>query len=132
MRIMALTCVVAFSGSALAADAKPAGNWTKSSDGIELTFAFKKNDVMVFTLTNGTDGCVMTSKCTFEKDGAVKCEITKFEKQGNFNEEKPVGYKFSFKIEVKDKKARISNLEGDNIPAEAKSLVEGDYEKKDD
>ena len=90
------------------------------------------DNVFVFTLSNGSDGCTMESKCTFEKDGMVKCEVTKFEKMGNFGAEKEVGYKFSFKFEVKDKKATVSKIEGADIDDQAKGLVEGEYEKSAD
>lgn len=129
MRAIAIAALFCFSAAALAEDKKPTGNWSKKAEQFELKFSFQKNDVMVFTMDNGNDGCTMKSKCVFDKDGVVRCEVTDFEKKGNFPVTKEKGYKFSFKIEVKDKKAKVSHFEGDEIHEEAKSLLEGDYEK---
>ena len=53
-------------------------------------------------------------------------------KKGNFPGELEVGFKYSFKFEVKDKKGKISNIEGTGIGEQEKNLVEGDYEKAAD
>ncbi len=132
MRTVAILSLFVFTGVALAEDKKPVGSWCKKAEGFELKFTFKKDNVFVFSMDNGTDGCTMETKCTFEKDGTVKCEVTKFEKKGNFSEEKEVGYKFSFKFEINDKKAKVSDIKGENINEQAKAVVEGDYEKAAD
>jgi uncharacterized protein YkuJ len=138
MRIAAILSLFVFSGVVLAEDKKtaddkkPVGTWVKKAEGFELKFTFKKDNVFVFDMSNGSDGCTMESKCTFEKDGTVKCEVTKFEKKGNFDAAKEVGYKFSFKFDAKDKKATVSKIEGNDIDDQAKALVEGEYEKSAD
>ena len=132
MRVLTIVSVFVFSSALSAEEKKPVGTWSKKADGFDMKFIFKKDNVFVFSMDNGTDGCTMETKCTFEKDGIVKCEVTRFEKKGNFPEEKEVGYKFSFKFEVKDKKAKVSKIEGDNINEQAKAAVEGEYEKSAD
>lgn len=133
MRTLAVLALFVFGGILAAADdKKPIGTWTKKAEGFDLKFTFKKDNVFVFGMDNGTDGAEMESKCTFEKDGTVKCEVTKFTKKGNFNAEKEVGYKFSFKFEVTGKKAKVSAIEGKDIDETAKSVVEGEYEKAAD
>jgi hypothetical protein len=137
MRIAAILSLFVLSGVVVAEDKKPAadrlpaGAWVKKAEGFELKFTFKKDNVFVFSMSNGSDGCVMESKCMFDKDGTVKCEVTKFEKMGNFGE-KEVGYKFSFKFELMDKKAKVSKIEGKDIGEQEKAVVEGDYEKSTD
>jgi uncharacterized protein YkuJ len=138
MRSLAVLILFVFSGVGVAEDKKPAdvkkpvGTWTKKAGDFEFKFTFKKDNVVVFSMSNGTDGCDMTSKCTFEKDGTVKCEVTQFEKKGNFPEEKKVGYKFSFKFAAKEKTATVSDIEGEDIDKSAKDAVEGDYDKSAD
>lgn len=132
MRTLAVLSLFLIGGSALAEEKKPIGTWTRKAEGFDLKFTFKKDNVFVFSMSNGTDGCDMESKCTFEKDGTVKCEVTKFEKKGNFGADIAAGFKFSFKFEVGDKKATVSKLEGKDIDDQAKSLVEGDYPKAAD
>lgn len=136
MRLLTAIAVAAFAAAAGAADEKPAapsGTWTKTTDGFELKYAFPKDGVVKFVMTNGTAGCKMESKYEIDKDGVIKCELVKFEKIGDFPFEKEKGYKHSMKLVVKGKKAALSDLTGDGINDEAKKLVEGEYEKaKDD
>lgn len=131
MRIAAIISMFVFSSIALAEEKQPVGTWTKKAEGFDLKFTFKKDNVFVFSMSNGSDGCVMTSKTTIDKDGTIKCEVTKFEKMGNFGAEKEVGYKFSFKFAVDGKRAKVSKIEGADIDDQAKAVVEGDYEKAD-
>ena len=130
--LFAFTCVALAEDKTKADGKKPTGTWARKAEGFELKFTFKKENVFVFSMSNGSDGCVMETKCTFEKDNVVKCEVTKFEKMGNFGAEKEVGYKFTFKFEVSDKKATVSKLDGKDIDDAAKSVVEGEYEKSSD
>jgi len=130
MRLVAIAALFCFSGSSLAEEKKPAGSWTKKVEAFEIKFAFKKDNVMVFTMVNSNENCEMTSKYTVEKD-VVKCKVTKYTKNGNFPEIKE-GYEFSFKFTTKDKKAEISDIDGKDIDEMAKKIVEGDYEKATD
>jgi hypothetical protein len=88
--------------------------------------------MMEYHVTIGDAGCVMTSKYTKEKDGTYKCEVTEFEKKGDFPASKDKGYKFAFKLEVKDKKVVLSDLTGDDITNEQKQAVEGEYDYASD
>lgn len=109
-------------------DKAPTGAYTRKAGDLNLKMEFKKDNVVVYHVNVGDVGCVMTSKYTKEKDGTYKCEVTEFEKKGDFPEPKEKGYKFSFKIEVKDKKVTLSNLNGEGISDDARQAVEGDYD----
>jgi hypothetical protein len=108
------------------------GSYTRKAGDLDLKIEFKKDNVMVYHVTIGEVGCVMTSKYTREKDGVFKCEVTDFEKKGDFPASKDKGYKFTFKLKIEDKKLVLSNLEGDDIAEDQKQAVEGDYEKVND
>ena len=127
MRSLAIVALFVFVGTLSAEEKKPTGKWSKEADGFVLKFDFKKADIMVFTMGNGNDSCEMETKCTFEKDGLVKCELKKYTKNGNFPDLKE-GFKFSFKIVIKDKKAMISDVDAPDADENAKKLVEGEYQ----
>jgi hypothetical protein len=132
MRVLTALALFAVAGFAVADDAKkkePTGAYTRKADTLSLKLEFKKDHVVVFHVDTGNGGCVMTSKCTVDKDGTHNCEVTDFEKKGDFDVDLPKGFKFSFKIEVKDKAVVLSDLKGDNIQDEQKKAVEGEYEK---
>ena len=61
----------------------------------------------------------MTSKYMKDADGIYHCEVTKFEKKGDFPVTKEKGYKFTFKLDVKDKAVVLSDLTGDDIGEDA-------------
>ena len=108
------------------------GSFTRKAGDLDLKLVFKKDNVMDFHVAIGEASCVMTSKYTKEKDGTIKCEVTNFEKKGDFPVAKEKGYKFSFKVEMKDKKLVLSDLNGDDIDDNAKQSIQGDYETKTD
>lgn len=108
------------------------GAFKRKAGDLDLKMTFKKDGVMVYQVATGDDGCTMTTKYTKEKDGTYKFEVTSFEKKGAFPVEKPVGYKFSFKVEVKGEKAVLSSFSGDDVDENAKAAIEGDYEKATD
>lgn len=115
-----------------AKDKPLSGSFTRKAGELDLKMVFKKDNIMEFHVTTGDVGCVMTSRYTKEKDGTIKCEITNFEKKGEFPVTKEKGYKFSFKVEMKDKKLVMSDLNGDDIDDNAKQAIQGDYEAKTD
>jgi hypothetical protein len=130
MRVLTVLALFVVAGLATADDKKePSGTYTRKADNVELKLDFKKDHVMVFHVNTGNGGCKMTSKCTVEKDGTHKCEVTEYEKSGDFDVDIPKGFKFSFKLEVKDKSVVLSELTGDNIQDEQKKIAEGEYEK---
>jgi hypothetical protein len=106
------------------------GTFNRKAGEVELKIVFKKDNVMDYHVTIGETSCVMTSKYTKEKDGTLMCEVTNFETKGDFPAKREKGYKFSVKVETKDKKVVLSDLKGDEINDEQKQLVEGDYEMK--
>ena len=108
---------------------EPTGSYTRKAGDMDLKIEFKKDKEMVFHGDVGDVGFVMTSKYTTDADGIYHCEVTKFEKKGDFPVTKEKGYKFSFKLEVKEKAIVMSDLNGDEISEDAKKAVEGEYEK---
>jgi hypothetical protein len=108
------------------------GAFVRKVEGMQLKFVFKKDNTLDYIITQGEVGCTIEAKYTREKDGVLKCEITKFEKKGDFPVSKEKGYTFSFKVEVKDKKISVSDFKGDDIDDGAKQALEGDYETASD
>jgi hypothetical protein len=138
MRAVAIVALFCFTGAAAAEEKKaktdekkPTGAWTKKAEGFDIKFAFKKGDVMFFSMASSNESCEMENKCTYGKDGVVKCKVTKYTKNGNFPEIKE-GFEFSFKFTPKDKTAKISDLEASGVEEAAKAVVEGEYEKATD
>lgn len=133
MRIAAMLVMFVLGATFAKADEKDkklSGAWTKKAGDFELKFDFKKENTFTFTMSNGTDGCELGAKYKLEKDGTLKCEVTSFEKKGQFPVEKTVGYKFSFKFDVTDKTAKLSDLAGDDIDDQGKQQLAGEYTKK--
>jgi hypothetical protein len=133
MRMLSALALVAF-GLVAAADEKdkkkePTGSFVRKADQMELKLEFKKDKELVFHGTVGDAGFVMTSKYMKDADGIYHCEVTNFEKKGDFPVSKDKGYKFTFKLEVKEKSVVMSDLTGDEIAEEQKKAVEGEYEK---
>lgn len=114
------------------ADERPKGKFTKSANNLELSWEFKKDDIVVFKMGDGTNGCTLEAKAKFEKDGLVKCTTETFVTEGNFPITKDKGFEFSFKYKVDGKKIVISDLEGEGINDEARETVGGEYESKTD
>ena len=101
--------------------------WTREVGEVKLRFEIGK-DTAKYTVTAGENGCTATAKIKIEKD-VVSSEVTDVEVKGNFPNAPKKGDKVSFKWVVKDDKATLSNLEGDNVDS-AKDVVEGEYKKK--
>lgn len=133
MRVLAITALFCCGVAALADDKKdakkPEGSWAKKESGFDIKFTFKKGDVLVVKMSNGADTIDLEAKCTFEKDGVVKCKTTKFTKEGNGPDVK-AGDEFTFKIKFDGKKAKLSDIESKDISIDdaGKNLVQGDYE----
>jgi hypothetical protein len=105
------------------------GTFTRKAGELDLKLDFKKDSVLVFHVAFGDASCTMTNKYTKDKDGVYHCEVTNFEKKGDFPVTREKGYKFTFKLDVKDKAIVMSDLAGDDIDDEAKKSIEGEYEK---
>ena len=109
---------------------EPTGSYTRKVEQFTLKLEFKKDKVAVFNVDAGDlGGCVMATKYTRDADGIYHCEVTSFEKKGDFPTSKDKGYKFTFKLAVKDKAVVLSDLNGDELADEQKKIVEGEYEK---
>jgi hypothetical protein len=76
---------------------------------------------------------VVICEYTAAKRGLVKAKITEFEGKDEVKEKVkqtlPVGTAFSFKWEVKDDNAKLSDLKGDKVE-HLKSHLEGEYSRK--
>jgi hypothetical protein len=109
------------------------GTWTRKAGDFDLTLTFKKekkDTTLKISLLNGENGAIIDNEAKFEKDGVVKCKITKFEKKGDFKVEKEPGFEFSFKVKVEKKKMTLSDMEGKDIDDAGKAIFEGEYDKK--
>jgi len=132
MRTLSAIALLAFGLVAVGDDKDKkelSGAYTRKAGDLDMKLEFKKDKVMVFHGDVGDVGFVMTSKWEKDADGIYHCEVTKFEKKGDFPVTKEKGYKFTFKLEVKDKAIVMSDLTGDEISEDAKKAVEGEYEK---
>ena len=123
--------LVALSGGSVAAEDKKdkdkVTTWVREVGEITLTFEMGK-DTAKYTVAAGENAAIITAKLTRDKD-TIKSEVTDVEIQGNFPGAPKKGDKESFKWVVKDDKATLSNLEGDNTDS-ARDVVEGEYKKK--
>jgi hypothetical protein len=133
MRTLPVLALLAFGLVAIADDKdkkkEPTGSYTRKAGDMDLKIEFKKDKEMVFHGDVGDVGFIMTSKYTTDADGIYHCEVTKFDKKGDFPVTKDKGYKFTFKLEVKEKAIVMTDLTGDDIQDEQKKAVEGEYEK---
>jgi hypothetical protein len=133
MRMLSVLALFAFGLVAIADDKDKkkelTGTFTRKAGDMDLKLEFKKDKELVFHGDIGDVGFIMTSKYEKDADGIYHCEVTKFEKKGDFPVVKEKGYKFSFKVEVKEKAIVMSDLNGDEIQEEQKKAVEGEYEK---
>ena len=133
MRTLSALALVAFGLVAVADDKEkkkePTGAYTRKAGDMDLKIVFKKDKEVAFHGDAGDVGFVMTCKYMKDADGIYHCEVTNFEKKGDFPVTKDKGYKFSFKLDVKDKSIVMTDLNGDDIQEEQKKAVEGEYEK---
>lgn len=115
-----------FSAASIAADEKPSGKWIRSVEGIEITFDFGK-DAIIITVQAGDSTINVTNSYTKDADGTYKLKITKVDEKGNFPDKPAVGLETSFKWKVDGKKATLSDFKGVD---EAKGALEGEYAAK--
>lgn len=107
--------------------AGPSGVWTREAGGFDLKFDFTAKDTLKLGVSKGDDGVTVTCKTTV-KDGAVKAEIIKVAKKGEFPMVPPVGFEFGFKWAAKGDTAELSDLTGDNLDG-VRPILEGEYNK---
>ena len=104
MRTLSVLALFAFALVAVADDKdkkkEPSGAYARKAGDMDLKIEFKKDKEMVFHGDVGDAGFVMTSKYMRDADGIYHCEVTKFEKKGDFPVTKEKGYKFSFKYRL--------------------------------
>jgi hypothetical protein len=107
--------------------AGPAGVWTREAGGFELQFDFTAKDTLKIGVAKGDEGVTVTCKTTV-KGGAVKAEIIKVVKKGEFPNPPPVGFEFGFKWAATGDAAELSDLTGENID-NVRPIFEGEYKK---
>jgi hypothetical protein len=119
-----------FAGGPVAAEDKKEEKrttWVKEAGEVTLTFEMGK-ETAKYTVTIGENAAILKAKLKWDKD-TVTSEITDVEVKGNFPNAPKKGEKVTFKWVVKDDKATLSEMTGDNAEG-AKDLVEGEYKKK--
>lgn len=124
---LALVTLNGGSGAAEEKDKDKAATWVREVGEITLTFEIGK-DTAKYTVAAGENAAIISAKITRDKD-TIKSEVTDVEIKGNFPGAPKKGDKVSFKWVIKDDKATLSNLEGDNTDS-ARDVVEGEYKKK--
>jgi hypothetical protein len=111
--------------------AKLSGTWVREVEGFEVKFQFVKKDELTITVMTGGNGAVVKAKYEVDKDGAVKGTVTEVEEKGEFPAKPPKGLEFKFKFKIDGKKATLSDFEAKDAE-NAKPVVEGEYQKKED
>ncbi len=130
-RLLAIVAVLAFAAPALADDKvdfkKLKGAWERKADEVTITFDFKDEKKLICLLKPNDAEKAIEFTCDYSvKDGLVSGEIKKVEKNGINVEVPGEGTKFSFKIEVGEKKVIISEAKTD----QAVEMINGEYTKK--
>jgi hypothetical protein len=111
-----------------AAGNKPLGTWKRTVGDASLTFEFKA-DGMRCVLAAGGNTIEMDGDYGMTKDGVLFGRVAKVEKKGT-NDGPSEGDLFSFKVKVDKDTLSLSELKTHNDSAEAKQLIEGDYQKQ--
>jgi hypothetical protein len=107
------------------------GVWQKKDGDLRIEFSGKDT----IKISPHGDRVVFTIVCKYTagKDGLVKAKIAELEGKAEIIEKAkghvPVGMKFQFKYVVKDDKATLEDVTGENTDG-IKSHLEGEYEKK--
>jgi RNA polymerase sigma factor (sigma-70 family) len=105
------------------------GTWAQKSGDQKIEFCEK--NVLKVHAHNGA--LVIACDYTHGKEGLIKAKITELSGKEELLEKAkdklPVGFEFRFKWTVKDGKATLDDVAGDNTEL-LKSHVEGDYEEK--
>jgi len=116
-----------------AAVVAPKGAFTKTAGDFEITWTFKKDKQLGFTMTNtgSKDALKITADYTITKEGKVEMTVAKAETVGDFPVSPPKGTKYGFTVAMKDKKLVLSDLTGEEVEG-AKDVVEGEYEPAKD
>jgi hypothetical protein len=130
---LALAFVFFFGGALLAeaepaAGKKPLGTWKRTVGDATLTFEFKTDNLHCI-LSAGGNTIEMDADYGMSKDGVLFGRISKVEKKGT-NDGPSEGELFSFKVSVENETLMLSELKTHNDSADAKQLLEGEYQKQ--
>lgn len=121
---------VSFAQAEDQASALPTGTWTRETEGFNLRFTFKKDEL---TILAKTDEASVTVKCKLEinKEGVIKATVTEASPKGDFPEVPKADSEMQFKFKIDGKKAKLSEFTAKDLE-HAKPIVEGEYESKVD
>lgn len=125
-RFAAVALTVVLTGlTASAADA-PTGKWTRSVNGIDVTFEFGKEAILIRAEAGGNT-IVVHNSYKIDSDGAIKLKVTKIEEKGNFPDKPAVGLETSFRWRTEGNKGILSDFRGvDGV----QDVIEGEYFKQ--
>jgi len=111
----------------------PTGVWTKKTDeGLTLQLDFSKKDTLVATNMIEDKKLIITCKLTVDKDGKWKATTTKVENKDDFPVTVSDKFEMTFKLKVEKDKLTVSDFGSNEHEEQAKSVVEGEYKKKED
>ena len=82
--VLALFAAGVLAGPVVAEDKELTGAFKKKANDLDIKIVFKKDKMLQVHGTVGDAGFVMSCKYTQEKDGTLNCEVTDFEKKGDF------------------------------------------------
>ena len=123
--------LVLVASATLAADEKPAskqrplGTWKRTAGDNSITFTFKA-DTFRGIIKAGGNTLEVEADYGMSKDGVLFGRLNKVKKEGDGPSE---GDLFSFKVKVEKNTLMLSDLKSEHGGAEAKELLQGEYEK---
>jgi hypothetical protein len=104
-----------------------AGTWTRTVGDHSITFAFK-GDTLHAVLKNGDHTAEIHADYGVSQDGVLFGRISKVTNEGGNGPNE--GDLFSFRVKVDNNTLTVSDLKTPQDSAEAKDLVEGEYQKE--
>jgi hypothetical protein len=129
---MALAMLLLLVGSMPGADVKeagkrkPVGTWKRTVGDHAITFQIKGDSLQVI-LKGGENVKEIDADYGVSKDGVLFGRISKVKQEGDGPSE---GDLFSFRFKIDNHTMTVSELKTHNDSAEAKQLVEGEYQKQ--
>lgn len=111
----------------------PTGVWAKKTDeGLSLQLDFSKKDTLVVTNSIEEKKLIINFKLSADKDGKWKATATKVENKNDFPVTVSDKFEMTFKLKADKDKLTVSDFGANEHEDEAKSVVEGEYKKKED
>ena len=105
---------------------KPLGTWKRTAGDNSITFTIR-GDTLHSVLKAGANTLEIDADYGVSKDGVLFGRISKVKKKGDGPSE---GDLFSFRFKTDNDTLTVSELKTPNDSAEAKELVQGEYQKQ--